>query len=91
MADDILFSQFPKSELFAAIEIAVDKAISARLNQALISPVDKPPITQKELCKYLDVTQQTIIRWKKKKVIPFYTVGNAIRFDLDKVLKALGK
>jgi hypothetical protein len=54
-------------------------------------PNNKPGLTQKELSAHLKVTPQTIIRWKKRKMIPFYTVGTAIRYDLEKVNKALVK
>lgn len=49
----------------------------------------KPPICTKELCKFLGVTQPTISRYMKKGVIPYFTIGSAIRFDLDKVIAAL--
>ncbi len=47
------------------------------------------PITQKALCAYLDVTEPTIIRWRKKGKIPFMQIGSAIRYDIDLVTAAL--
>lgn len=49
------------------------------------------PVTQKELCNYLNVSEQTLIRWKNKKKIPFIQVGNVPRYMLKDVLKALKK
>jgi excisionase family DNA binding protein len=47
------------------------------------------PVTTKALCTFLGVTEPTVIRWRKKGVIPFYTVGTAVRYDLTKVIAAL--
>lgn len=52
--------------------------------------VDRP-ITTKELCAHLGVTEPTIIRWKKKGKIPYFRIGSAIRFNLKEVLKSLQK
>ena len=52
---------------------------------------NEKPITQTELCEFLSITPQTVIRWKKKGKIPFFRIGTAIRFNLDEVLKSLGK
>ena len=49
------------------------------------------PITTKELCAFLGITEPTVIRWRKKKKIPFFRIGSAIRFNLKDVLISLGK
>lgn len=46
---------------------------------------------QTEMCLFLDITEPTIIRWRKKGVIPFMQIGSAIRYDVNAVLKALEK
>lgn len=48
-------------------------------------------IDRSELCKRLDVTEPTIIRWEKKGRIPRLAIGAAIRYDWPKVLAALEK
>lgn len=48
-----------------------------------------PPITTKELCEYLGVTEPTIIRWRKKGKIPFMQIGSSVRFNLSAVVTAL--
>lgn len=55
------------------------------------SSINDRLITTAQLCEYLSVTPQTIIRYKKKKKIPFIELGTSIRFNLTAVLKALGK
>lgn len=57
-------------------------------------PKDEPyvkPINTKELCAFLGITEPTVIRWRKKKKIPFFQIGSAVRFNLSEVLKSLGK
>ncbi len=49
------------------------------------------PISTRELCEHLGVTEPTIIRWRKKGLIPFFQIGSAVRFDLPKVIAALEK
>lgn len=46
-------------------------------------------ITGEELCKKLDVTIQTLIRWRHKGKIPYLQLGSSIRYDFNKVLDAL--
>jgi excisionase family DNA binding protein len=55
-----------------------------------IQPIEKP-ITTKELCSFLNVSEPTIIRWKKKGKIPFLQIGGSVRFCKASVIKALEK
>lgn len=53
-------------------------------------PIEKP-ITTKELCDFLNISEPTIIRWRKKGKIPFLQVGSSLRFSKASVIKALEK
>ena len=53
-------------------------------------PIEKP-ITTKELCDFLNISEPTIIRWRKKGKIPFLQVGSSVRFSKASVIKALEK
>jgi excisionase family DNA binding protein len=46
-------------------------------------------MTGEELCKKLDVTIQTLIRWRHKGKIPYLQLGSSIRYDFNKVIKAI--
>jgi len=46
-------------------------------------------MTGEELCKKLDVTIQTLIRWRHKGKLPYLQIGSSIRYDFNKVLDAL--
>ena len=50
---------------------------------------NEQPITTKEICNFLGITEPTIIRWRKKGKIPFLQVGSRILYQKSAVLKAL--
>lgn len=43
-----------------------------------------------QLMAKLGVTRPTLSKWRKEKRIPFIQVGSVVRYDLEKVLEALG-
>ena len=45
--------------------------------------------SQKEVCRFIGITEPTIIRWRKKGKIPFKQLGASIRYNLDDVIIAL--
>ena len=47
------------------------------------------PVDTKELCAFLGVTEPTIVRYRKKGVIPFMAIGSAYRYEIPKVVAAL--
>jgi excisionase family DNA binding protein len=48
-------------------------------------------VTPKEMADLIKVSQQTLAMWRKRKLIPFVRVGNVIRYNRRRVLKALDK
>lgn len=50
-----------------------------------------PPeiINRDELCKRLDITEPTAIRWEKKGIIPSLRIGSNVRYNWPKVIQAL--
>lgn len=53
------------------------------------SSKNEQPITTKQLCDFLGITEPTVIRWRKKGKIPFLQIGSSIRFNLTSVITAL--
>ncbi len=47
------------------------------------------PVSQAEICRFLNVTEPTIIRWRKKKLVPFLQIGSRVLFQKSKVIAAL--
>jgi len=50
---------------------------------------NEQPVSQHEICRFLNVTEPTIIRWKKKGAIPFLKIGSRILYQKSAVLAAL--
>lgn len=48
-------------------------------------------INRDELCKRLDITEPTVIRWEKKGAIPCFRVGSSVRYNWTDVIEALKK
>ncbi len=46
-------------------------------------------IDRAELCKRLNITEPTAIRWEKKNLIPCFRIGSSIRYNWPKVIEAL--
>ena len=83
--------QLLTSELMAEIREVV-RAEFAAANQAnTTTPANTKPLSQKELCSFLGISEPTIIRWKKKGKIPFMNIGSAVRYNVNDVLKAIEK
>lgn len=91
MAEDIIFSQIPAKELFTLIKQAIIEVMDSRPISNSPTKANEKPITQKELCAYLNITEPTVLRWRTKGKIPFFLVGTAVRFNLSEVLESLAK
>lgn len=46
--------------------------------------MDKHLLTTIELSQVLNVSRQSIYKWRKEGM-PFYKIGTAVRFDLDEI------
>jgi len=55
--------------------------------------VAPPPeiIDTAELCRRLDISEPTAIKWRKKKKIPFFTIGASVRYNWLTVVQQLEK
>jgi excisionase family DNA binding protein len=87
------------NEAKVVFEIPLQDLITEVANQvrsSLPPPADRAfvpgnLISEKELSKYLNVTLPTLNKWRSKGKIPFIQLGSLIRYDLEKVVKALEK
>ena len=55
----------------------------------VLSPPASEIINREELCKRLNITEPTCIRWEKKGVLPCFRIGSSIRYNWPKVIEAL--
>lgn len=46
-------------------------------------------INRDELCKRLDITEPTAIRWEKRGKIPCFRVGSNVRYNWPAVIESL--
>lgn len=79
----------------AGIQDFINSAVQAAFNNSQVTTPSQSqpekPITVKELCDYLRVTEATVIRWRKKGKIPFMQLGSRIMFNKSEVIKAIEK
>lgn len=78
-----------RTELQAIIIDAVSACLQHK-EPAKQATVGKP-VTTEELCKHLNISKPTALRYRKKGKIPFIQIGGAIRYDLNAVIAALQK
>jgi len=50
---------------------------------------EERPVTQEEICNFLNISEPTVIRWRNKKVIPFLKIGSRVLYQNTKVIAAL--
>ena len=63
---------------------------SGGIKEASVVPdASQEIINTSTLCSRLDLSEPTIIQYRKKGKIPFLKVGSAIRYDWNAVVKAL--
>lgn len=83
----LTFEQLPE-----AVGAILDKM--SILEKLLSTPGATPviiekPVSTKEICDFLSITEPTLIRWRNKGKIPFIKIGSNIRYNKAEVIKAL--
>ena len=79
-------THYTDKEFITLIEAAVSKALG---EIKIESTANTEIIDRGELCKRLNITEPSVIRWEKKGRIPRIEIGSSIRYDWNKVLEAL--
>jgi hypothetical protein len=72
-------------------EIAVNKTL-AKLNfpiGGLTEVATDKPVTGKELCAFIGITMPTLIRYRKKGLVPSKKIGKKILYDKAQVMEAI--
>lgn len=78
-----------REELTQIVQTAITEAMSQSPKQGPAPQGEV--IDRKELCKRLKISEPTAIAWEKKKKIPSFKIGSAVRYRWDKVLERLEK
>lgn len=76
---------------FDLINEKLDKLIECKLNEVGTTPLTTPIeiIGRGELCKRLNITEPTAIRWEKKNKIPCFRIGSNVRYNWQNVINQL--
>ena len=75
-----------KIEIRKQVEDAVNEKLSNHFNNEI---EDDEIFSENQLCERLNISRTTISRYRKENKIPYIKVGNNIRYEYNKVLKAL--
>lgn len=76
-------------DIIAARLDSIEEAI--RTTPGLQAATPPEIIDTPELCRRLDISEPTAIRWRKKKKIPFFSIGASIRYNWVTVVQQLEK
>jgi hypothetical protein len=84
---DFLLSPIALTEIEILVENCLRRVLTENSHSTSLTEI----IDRKELCKRLDVTEPTIIRWEKKGRIPRFHIGSAVRYNWTNVIESLEK
>ncbi len=78
-------------EIDRFIEVVINRLRKTELvNEASTNP-EEDRLTQKEAAELLGVSVQCLIKWKKKKLIPFYQIGRSVFYSKKELLEQARK
>ena len=76
----------PFDQLLQKLE-EIDAKISNIPQAATLVPPEI--IDSKELCKRLNLSDETVMKWRKKKKIPYIRIGTSVRYNWPAVIEFL--
>ena len=80
-----------KKDLERVIDLVIDRLRKTEfIHQTNISPEDDR-LSQKEAAAFLHISVTSIISWKKKGLIPYYSIGNRVFYSKSELLKVARK
>ncbi|TXN37748.1 helix-turn-helix domain-containing protein [Flagellimonas hymeniacidonis] len=85
MSKTVLYA-YSKQDLEKIVEYVINKVRKTELISDVSVAPEEDRLTQQEACDLLGVTVQTLIKWKKKELIPYYQVGRSIFFSKKELL-----
>jgi len=72
------------------LQTVIIDCVNACLKYSKESPANsEPPITTKELISFLNITEPTLIRWRKRGKIPFLKIGSRVLYQKSAVIAAI--
>lgn len=90
MSNVILYG-FTHKDLEKTIEIVINRIRKTELiNEGHNNP-EEDRLSQKEAAALLGITVQSLIKWKKKELIPFYQIGRSVFYSKKELLQQARK
>ena len=89
MVKQLTFDQLPNEVAKQGAMLEQIQCLLDKLVKSPNIPTSTEIVTAEQLSVKLDITRQTLARWRKQKRIPYIQVGAVIRYDLNKVVEAL--
>jgi len=80
-----------QKELDLTIERVVNRLRKTDIIIQSNSSSEDDRLTQTEAAELLGITVQSLIKWKKKKMIPFYQIGRSVFYSKSELLKQARK
>jgi DNA-binding transcriptional regulator YiaG len=77
---------FSKEDLERIVENVIDKIRRTELNSETNQIPEEDCLTQKEAAALFRVSVQSLIKWKKKGIIPFYQIEGSIMYSKKELL-----
>mgnify|MGYP003127011066 CR=1 FL=1 len=90
MSNPILYG-FTKKDLENTIELVIKRLQRTNLANESVIHSEEDRLTQKEAAKFLGRSEQCLIKWKKKNLIPYYQIGNSIFYSKKELLECARK
>ncbi len=83
--DKVVFVPLPLPQFFSQLEETVIKCLASK------QAVEDQQLNTEQICALLNVSDVTLMKWRKAGKIPFIQIDRKILYNKADVLKALSK
>ena len=80
-----------KKDLERFVEVVIDKLNTNKQKTRISGDLEDDRLSQKEAANFLRISVTSIISWKKKGLIPYYSIGNRVFYSKSELLKVARK
>ena len=91
MSTNVILYGFTKKDLERTIEIVVERLQKTGQIGTSNTHPENDRLSQKEAAVLLGITVQSLIKWKKKKLIPYYQIGRSVFYSKKELLQQARK
>lgn len=86
MPESILYG-YSKKDIEEILELVINRLRKTDLIIDNLTSLKEDRLTQKEAAEMMGVSVQCLIKWKRKKIVPFYQVGGSIYYSKKELLE----